>query len=175
MSGETAAPGTSTKVRIEVYRQTKRLKFTAIGLFVLLLLLSGAYLWQTAETARRLTEQRRLLLGEVDSLMQQIGTLAAGSEGLHAALDSAQSVAEQLKLQLAATPNDAASINDLRRRLDAAMRGSSGLWLASRRWMPAALPTRIVKQSPWSSCSFPTDRSIPDPPLRFAPILPAAC
>jgi S1-C subfamily serine protease len=116
------APGTSTKVRIEVHRQTKRLKFTAIGLFVLLLLLSGAYLWQTAETARRLTEQRRLLLGEVDSLMQQIGSLAAGTEGLRSALDSAQTVAEQLKQQLAATPNDAASINDLRRRLDAAMR-----------------------------------------------------
>jgi S1-C subfamily serine protease len=115
-------PGTSTKVRIEVHRQTKRLKFTAIGLFVLLLLLSGAYLWQAAETARRLTEQRRVLLGQVDSLMQQIGTLAEGSEGLKAALDSAQTVAEQLKQQLAATPNDAGRIADLRRRLDAAMR-----------------------------------------------------
>jgi S1-C subfamily serine protease len=121
-----ASPGTSprtnTKVRIEVHRQTKRLKLTAIGLFVLLILLSGAYLWQTAETARRLAEQRRVLLGQVDSLMQEIGALAQGSEGLKAALDSAQAVAEQLKQQLAAAPNDAGKINDLRRRLDAAMR-----------------------------------------------------
>jgi S1-C subfamily serine protease len=114
--------GTKTKVRIEVHRQTKRLKLTAIGLFILLILLSGAYLWQTAETARRLADQRRVLLGEVDSLMAEIGTLAQGSEGLKAALDSAQAVAEVLKQQLAAAPNDAGKINDLRRRLDAAMR-----------------------------------------------------
>jgi S1-C subfamily serine protease len=114
--------GTNTKVRIAVHRQTKRLKLTAIGLFILLILLSGAYLWQTAETARRLAEQRRVLLGEVDSLMAEIGTLAQGSEGLKAALDSAQAVAEVLKQQLAAAPNDAGKINDLRRRLDAAVR-----------------------------------------------------
>lgn len=117
-----SGPGTSTKVRIEVHRQTKRLKYTAIGMFVLLILLSAAYLWQTAEAERRLTQQRELLLGQVDSLMQQIASLSAGSEGLRTALDSAQTVAEQLKHQLAETPNDATKINELRRRLDAAMR-----------------------------------------------------
>jgi len=118
----TPGPGTRTKVRIEVHRQTKRLKYTAVGLFVLLILLSGAYLWQAAETGRRLAEQRRVLLGQVDSLMDEIGALSAGSEGLKAALDSAHAVAELLKAQLAAAPNDAGQINDLRRRLDAAMK-----------------------------------------------------
>jgi S1-C subfamily serine protease len=93
-----------------------------VGLFLLLLVLSGAYLWQTAETGRRLTAQRQLLLGQVDSLMREIEMMAAGNEGLRAALDSAQSTAELLRRQLAAAPNDAAKINELRRRLDAAVR-----------------------------------------------------
>jgi S1-C subfamily serine protease len=117
-----ATPGTRTKVRIEVHRQTKRLKYTAVGMFFLLVLLSGAYLFQAAETERRLADQRQLLLGQVDSLMHEIETISSGSEGLRAALDSAQSVAEQLKRQLAEAPNDATKINELRRRLDAAMR-----------------------------------------------------
>ncbi len=115
-------PGTTQKVRIEVARQTKQLRNTAIGLFALLVLLSGAYLWQAAETGRRLTEQRRVLLGQVDSLVTEIGSLAAGSEGLKTALDSARVEAEALKRQLAATPNDAGLINDLRARLEVAVR-----------------------------------------------------
>jgi pSer/pThr/pTyr-binding forkhead associated (FHA) protein/S1-C subfamily serine protease len=118
----TPGPGTTQKVRIEVARQTKHLRNTAIGLFGLLVVISGAYLWQAAETGRRLTEQRRVLLGQVDSLMSEIGALAAGSEGLKAALDTAQIQAEALKRQLAATPNDARLINDLRTRLEAAVR-----------------------------------------------------
>ena len=118
----TPGPGTNTKVRVAVAHQTRTLRNTVIGLFALVVVISGAYLWQAAETGRRLTEQRRVLLGQVDSLMTEIGTLAAGSEGLKAALDSAQAVAERLKQQLAATPNDAGLINELRTRLDAAVR-----------------------------------------------------
>ncbi len=118
----TPGPGTNTRIRVAVTKQTKTLRNTVIGLFAVVVVLSGAYLWQAAETGRRLTEQRQLLLGQVDSLMAEIGTMAAGSEGLKAALDSAQAEAERLKQQLAATPNDARLINDLRTRLDAAVR-----------------------------------------------------
>jgi S1-C subfamily serine protease len=119
---KTPGPGTTTKVRLEVKRQTQRLRYTAGGLFLLLGLVSAAYFWQTRETERRLARQRQVLLGQVDSLMGEISLLSAGSEGLRAALDSAQAVAELLKRQLAAAPNDATTINDLRRRLDTAMR-----------------------------------------------------
>ncbi len=118
----TPGPGTTTKVRMEVRRQTRLLRQTALGLFVLLAAVSVAYMWQARETERRLKAQREFLLGQVDSLMGEIGMLSTGSEGLRAALDSAQSVAGQLKRQLAAAPNDAATINNLRRRLDTAMR-----------------------------------------------------
>jgi S1-C subfamily serine protease len=107
---------------MEVHRQTRRLRRTTVGLFALLVVVSGAYLWQARETSRRLTQQRALLLGQVDSLMQEIATMAAGNEGLRAALDSAQSMAGQLRQQLASAPNDATKINELRRRLDAAVR-----------------------------------------------------
>ncbi|HTS89183.1 MAG TPA: trypsin-like peptidase domain-containing protein [Gemmatimonadales bacterium] len=114
--------GTTARVRVEVARQTRRLRLTAAGLLLLLVGVSGAYLWQTHETDRRLAAQRQALLGQVDSLMQQIGDLSAGSAGLRAALDSAQLAAEQLKQQLAAAPNDADQINSLKRRLEKAIR-----------------------------------------------------
>jgi len=118
----TPGPGTTTKVRLEVKRQTRRLRQAAVGLVVLLGVVSAAYVWQRMETRRRLAEQRQLLLGQVDSLMGEISLLSAGSEGLRAALDSAQAVAEGLRHQLASAPNDAVTINNLRRRLDVAMR-----------------------------------------------------
>jgi S1-C subfamily serine protease len=84
--------------------------------------LSGAYLWQLRVTSQRLAEQRRFLLTQVDSLMGEIDLLSTGSVGLRAALDSAQTAAEDLKHRLAEAPNDAATINALRRQLDQAMR-----------------------------------------------------
>ena len=107
-----AAPGTPTRGRVEVARQTRRLRSTAVGLFLLLMVLSGAYLWQLRVTSQRLAAQRHFLLAQVDSLMGEIDLISTGSVGLRAALDSAQ----------AAAPNDAATINALRRQLDQAMR-----------------------------------------------------
>lgn len=118
----TPGPGTNTRIQVEVERQTRGARRTTYVLFGLLLLLSGAYLWQSAATGRALASQRTLLQNQVDSLVSRIGTLSTGSEGLQAALDSARSQAELLQRQLAAAPADEAMINDLKRRLDAAVR-----------------------------------------------------
>lgn len=118
----TPGPGTNTRIQVEVERQTRGARRTTYVLFGLLLLLSGAYLWQSAATSRALAAQRTLLQNQVDSLVSRIGTLSTGSEGLQAALDSARSQAELLQRQLAAAPADEAMINDLKRRLDAAVR-----------------------------------------------------
>ena len=123
----TPGPGTQTKVRLEVRRQTKTLRNTAFGLFGLLIVLSGAFLWQGRQTERALAEQRRLLLGQVDSLMQEIGALSQGSEELKAALDSAQAEAERLRQLLAQAPNDATRIAELRTRLEQALRQQRSL------------------------------------------------
>ena len=123
----TPGPGTQTKVRMEVRRQTKSLRNTTLGLFALLLVVAAAYLWQIRQTDRVLANQRQLLLGTVDSLMQQITLLSQGSEGLRAALDSAQSEAGKLRALLAEAPNDEAQIAELRTRLEAALRQQRSL------------------------------------------------
>lgn len=50
---------------MEVRRQTKSLRNTALGLFALLLVVAAAYLWQVRQTDRVLAAQRQLLLGTV--------------------------------------------------------------------------------------------------------------
>ena len=129
----TPGPGTTTRVQIAVKKETKGLRRTTLILFGLLVVMSGAYLWEARTTGIRLAQQRRVLLGQVDSLMQQIGALSAGNEGLKAALDSATGEAERLKLQLTnASPGDAATMADLRKRLDAAIRQQRNLAGAAR-------------------------------------------
>jgi len=129
----TPGPGTTTRVQIAVKKETKGLRRTTLILFGLLVVMSGAYLWEARTTGIRLAQQRRFLLGQVDSLMQQIGALSAGNEGLKAALDSATGEAERLKLQLTdASPSDAATMADLRKRLDAAIRQQRNLAGAAR-------------------------------------------
>ncbi len=123
----TPGPGTTTRVKLAVRRETHALRRTTLILFGLLVIMSGAYLWQAATTNRRLNDQRRQLLGQTDSLMARISTLSAGGAALQAALDSAQATAQELKEQLQAAPADAGVIADLRRRLDAAVRQQRNL------------------------------------------------
>lgn len=118
----TPGPGTTTRIQAEVARRTAGARRTTYVLFGLLLLVSGAYLWQSARTGQELVALRAELQQRVDSLVTRIGTLSTGSEGLQAALDSVRGTAEQLQRQLAAAPTDAALIEDLRRRLDQAVR-----------------------------------------------------
>ena len=122
----TPGPGTQTKVRMEVRRQTKGLRTTTIGLFALLVVLSGAYLWQVRAADQALADQRRALLGQVDSLMQEIGAIAQGNEGLRAALDSSQAEAERLRQLLANAP-DEDRMAELRARLEQALRQQRSL------------------------------------------------
>ena len=113
---------TAARVRIEVERQTRGLRQTTLILFALLLVLAATYFWQARAAARRIEADRRMLLGQVDSLVGQISTLAAGNSGLRSALESARQDAEELRGHLAAAPQDPALIRELRNRLDAALK-----------------------------------------------------
>jgi S1-C subfamily serine protease len=128
----TPGPGSTTRVKLEVARQTRGLRRTTIILFGLLLLSLAAYLWQAQDAQRRLAAQREALLAVVDSLVAEIGTLSSGSEGLRAALDSARADAQALRQQLARAPNDAGAIAELRHRLDATVRLQQSLASAAR-------------------------------------------
>lgn len=123
----TPGPGTQTRVKLAVRKETKGLRRTALILFGLLVLMSGAYLWQAANSSRRLAEQRALLLAQSDSLVQRIETLSAGGAAMEVELDSARKAAASLQVQLQAGPTDAGVIAELRKRLDAAMRQQRNL------------------------------------------------
>lgn len=113
---------TTARVRLEVERQTRGLRRTTLILFSLLLLLAATYFWQAAAAARRIDRDRRVLLAQVDSLVGQMSALVAGTEGLREKLDMARRDAEQLRRQLATAPDDADQIQDLRTRLESALR-----------------------------------------------------
>jgi S1-C subfamily serine protease len=123
----TPGPGTQTRVKLAVRKETRGLRRTALILFGLLIVMSGAYLWQAAATSRRLAEQRTLLLAQSDSLVDRIETLSAGGAAMQVELDSARKAAASLQVQLQAGPTDAGEIAELRKRLDAAMRQQRNL------------------------------------------------
>lgn len=123
----TPGPGTQTRVKLAVRKETKGLRRTTLILFGLLVVMSGAYLWQAISSSRQLAAQRALLLGQTDSLVARIETLSAGGAAMQQELDSARKAAAALKVQLEAGPTDAGVIADLRKRLDAAVRQQRNL------------------------------------------------
>lgn len=123
----TPGPGTQTKVRVAVQKETKGLRRTAFILFGLVVVLSGAYLWQARSASQQLAAQRAQLLRQTDSLTATVEALASGGSAMQSELDSVRKAAAALKVQLQAGPADAGMIADLRKRLDAAMRQQRGL------------------------------------------------
>jgi S1-C subfamily serine protease len=127
------APGsTTTRVKAEVARQTAHLRRTTLALFGLLLLVSGAYFWQTISTGRQLEHQRRMLLSEVDSLMGQIGDLSANAKSLQGALDSARVTTNRLRQELAHSSDDPGELEEIKSRLAAAVRQQQNLSMVAR-------------------------------------------
>jgi S1-C subfamily serine protease len=124
--------GHTTRIRAEVARETAHLRRTTIGLFALLLVVSGAYLWQSISSARQLEGQRRLLLGQVDSLIRQIDALSVSQSVLKAALDSARSTTARLRRELDQGTQTSAELEAIRRQLGAAMQRQKNLSQAAR-------------------------------------------
>jgi S1-C subfamily serine protease len=113
--------GQTTQIRAEVNRQTAHLRRTTLGLFALLLVVSGAYLWQSLASRRALDEQRRQLLGQVDSLMRQIDAMSASQSELRAALDSAKATTTRLRHELDQGNQSSAQLEEIKHQLAAAM------------------------------------------------------
>jgi S1-C subfamily serine protease len=123
----TPGPGTQTRVKLAVRKETKGLRRTAFILFGLVLVLSGAYLWQARSSSQQLAAQKALLLRQADSLAATIEALSAGGSTMQIELDSVRKAAAALQVQLAAGPTDAGEIAELRKRLDAAIRQQRNL------------------------------------------------
>jgi S1-C subfamily serine protease len=86
----------------------------------MLLLVTGAYFWSNSLNERRLVAQRELLLGQVDSLVAQIGTMSGTTQALQGALDSAKAEAERLKQRINASGATGPEIAQLKAQLKAA-------------------------------------------------------
>jgi S1-C subfamily serine protease len=129
---------TTVRVKAEVARQTKSLRNSLIGLGVLIVILASAAIWQRIASGRALEAQRQVLLGQVDSLMNEVAQMAAGAQSLREALDSTQATAVRLKAELDAGHHDPAALDSLRQQLNVALRHQRNLSSA------AALDARTI-------------------------------
>jgi S1-C subfamily serine protease len=115
------APGTTTRVRIEVARRTRPLRNVATVLGVLAVAALGGWLWQRREAAAEITRQRLAYLAKVDSLLYTVGAMQIDVTAMRAALDSARGETSRLRDLLAETGSDPAAAARLRRELDASI------------------------------------------------------
>jgi len=129
---------TTVRVKAEVARQTKSLRNALMGLGALIVVLAGAAIWQRVASGRELEVQRLVLLGQVDSLMNEVSRMAAGAQSLREALDSTQATAVRLKADLDQGHHDPAALDSLRHQLNDALRHQRNLSSA------AALDARSI-------------------------------
>ena len=115
------APGTTTRVRIEVARKTRTLRNVATVLGVLAVAALGGWLWQRRQAAAEITRQRLAYLAKVDSLLYTVGAMQIDVTAMRAALDSARGETSRLRDLLAETGSDPAAAARLRREIDASI------------------------------------------------------
>lgn len=147
--GRQAAPGpeqptTDLRIRLEVARQTDRLRRRLLGALLLVVtVVSGAagwVWWAMARDRAERAEVRDTLLLQVDSLQALLMEAAEEATGLRVALDSAQQDAFQLRQAMAGRDLDAAALAALDSQITAAARRHAPLLQAAR--FDAAAVTR---------------------------------
>ncbi len=115
------APGTTTRVRVEVARKTRTLRNVAAVLGVLAVAALGGWLWQRRQAAAEITRQRLAYLAKVDSLLYTVGAMQIDVAAMRASLDSARGETSRLRDLLAESGSDPATAARLRRELDASI------------------------------------------------------
>ena len=124
-------PGpTTTRIKVEVARQTASLRRTTIILLSLLVLLAVAYLWQSVSASRKIERERSELLRMADSLAAAYASVQANVASLQGALDSAESETARLRARIG-QGGDAAALAELRSQLQSAQRRQQSLSAAA--------------------------------------------
>lgn len=124
-------PGqTTTRIKVEVARQTESLRRTTIVLLGLLLLLAGAYLWQSVRASNRIERERAELLRMADSLTAAYQSVQANVASLQGALDSAEAETARLRARIG-QGGGAAALAELRSQLQNAQRRQQSLSTAA--------------------------------------------
>jgi S1-C subfamily serine protease len=124
-------PGaTTTRIKVEVARQTARLRRTTGILLTLLVILAGVYLWQSVITARQIERERTELLRMADSLSTAYRGVQANVASLQGILDSAQAETARLRARID-EEGDASELRELRAQLLAAQQRQQDLSAAA--------------------------------------------
>ena len=128
---------TQQRVRIEVGRQTRRLRAMTVVLFVVLLGVAAAFFYQTDRQRRLREADIAAIEARTDSILQAaataIGALEGQVEGLGAALRQSQNEVGRLRSSLAAAQESGSDdeVQDLRRQLANASQGLLNLQAAA--------------------------------------------
>jgi S1-C subfamily serine protease len=124
-------PGqTTTRIKVEVARQTASLRRTTVILLGLLFLLAGAYLFQSVSAAKKIERERSELLRMADSLAAAYQNVQASVASLQGALDSAEAETTRLRARIG-QGGDAAQLAELRAQLLTAQRRQQSLTAAA--------------------------------------------
>jgi S1-C subfamily serine protease len=131
---------TTTRIKVEVARQTASLRRTTIILLSLLVVLAGAYLWQSVTAAKKIERERAELLRMADSLTVAYQNVQANVASLQGALDSAQAETARLRTRIG-QGGDASALAELRTQLQSAQRRQQSLSAA------ASLDPTVINRS----------------------------
>ena len=124
-------PGqTTTRIKVEVARQTASLRRTTVILLGLLVLLAGAYLWQSMSASKKIERERADLLRRVDSIAAAYQNVQVNVASLQGALDSAEAETARLRARIG-RGGDAAALAELRTQLSAAQQRQLSLSTAA--------------------------------------------
>ncbi len=124
-------PGqTTTRIKVEVARQTATLRRTTVILLGLLFVLAAAYLWQSITASRRIDQERADLLRMADSLAAAYQAVQANVASLQGALDSAQAETARLRARIG-QGGDASELSELRAQLQLAQRRQASISVAA--------------------------------------------
>jgi pSer/pThr/pTyr-binding forkhead associated (FHA) protein/S1-C subfamily serine protease len=113
---------TDLKIRVEVARQTDRLRrrlFVGAGAGALLFAAAITWLaWSARQSQLALDRERDRLLARVDSVQAVLGAAAERATGLRAALDSARGEADRLRASITEQATSQDAIASLESRVD---------------------------------------------------------
>jgi len=136
---------TTTRIRAEVARETRRLRIANVALALVLAALAAAFLYSSRRQQASFTRERTALLQRIDSILEvsrkTLRTLEGELAGLAAELEQSRAEVQRLRdgLARAGERGDSSSVVELRRQLQAATAA------LERQQLAAALDFRAIQ------------------------------
>ena len=124
-------PGTRTRIRAEVARQTATVRRWLYAVGAVAVIAVAAVVWQRLSQNARLEMERQALLGQVDTLIQELGSLTINVQTLRERFDLAQQETTRLRDLVSRPDQGAAEIRVLRRQLEDALAHQRHIALAA--------------------------------------------